>query len=340
MRIVTKGGFVKVAKFIGRRLLNLVILLFVLSLVTFGLLYLTNSDPARTLAGAKKVSAAQLAEIRHQYHLDEPLWKQYAIWLGNAIHGDFGTSIRTQLPVAQMIGQRAWVTLTLALMAIAIALLIGLPLGVVAAKRHGTWRDGLITALAVVGVSAPSFSVGLLLLYVFAVKLGWFPVYGLGDGSFADAVPHLLLPAITLAVGLFAAVIKVSRASLLEQVESDYTLFAQSRGVSRGTITRWQLRNAALPIMTSSGLLIASLISGTVVVETTFSLGGLGTLLQESVTFKDIPVVQAVTLLLATIICVTTAIIDALYALADPRLRPSGGHRGSADAPASKEGEA
>ena len=123
---------------------------------------------------------------------------------------------------------------------------------------------GLITALAVVGLSAPSFAVGLLLLYVFAVKLGWFPVYGLGDGGFAEALPHLLLPAITLAVGLFAAVIQVSRASLLEQVESDYTLFAQSRGVPRGTITRWQLRNAALPIRSTPSRLLTSISAFTV----------------------------------------------------------------------------
>ncbi|KFI47533.1 ABC transporter permease [Bifidobacterium biavatii] len=308
-------------KFLGKRLANLILLLFVLSLVTFGLLYMTNSDPARTLAGAKKVSAEQLAAIRAQYHLDDPLWRQYLRWLNNLLHGDFGTSIRTQLPVSQMIGQRAWITLALALLALAIALVIGLPLGILAARRNGRWQDRLVTALAVAGLSAPSFAVGLLLLYGLSVQLGWFPIYGLGEGGFLDTLWHLLLPAITLAVGLFASVVKISRASLIKQVDSDYTLFARSRGVARRTILAAQLRNAALPIITSSGLLIATLVSGTVIVETTFAIGGLGTLLQTSVTFKDIPTVQAITMIMATIICVATAVVDALAALIDPRLR-------------------
>lgn len=313
--------WIRAAQFLGKRLANLILLLFVLSLITFGLLYMTNSDPARTLAGAKKVSPEQLAAIRAQYHLDEPLWRQYLRWLGNLLHGDFGTSIRTQLPVSQMIGQRAWITLALALMALAIALLIGLPLGILAARRHGRWQDRLITALAVTGLSAPSFAVGLLMLYVLSVRLGWFPIYGLGDGGLIDALWHLLLPAITLAVGLFASVVKISRASLADQVDADYTLFARSRGVARWTVLLAQLRNAALPIVTSSGLLIATLVSGTVIVETTFAVGGLGTLLQTSVTFKDIPTVQAITMIMATIICVATAIVDALAVLIDPRLR-------------------
>lgn len=316
-----RGGLLRALKFLGRRLVNLLLLLFVLSLVTFSLLYVTNSDPARTLAGAKKVSPEQLAAIRAQYHLDEPLWQQYVRWANNLLHGDFGVSIRTQLPVGQMIGQRAWITLALAVMALAIALIIGLPLGILAARRNGRWQDRLVTALAVAGLSAPSFAIGLLLLYVLSVQLGWFPIYGLGDGGFADAIWHLLLPAITLAIGLIASVVKISRASLIKQIDTDYTLFARSRGVSRRTILLAQLRNAALPIVTSSGLLIATLVSGTVIVETTFSIGGLGTLLQSSVTFKDIPTVQAITMIMATIICVATAIVDALAALIDPRLR-------------------
>lgn len=306
---------------LARRIGTLVLLLFVLSILTFSLLYMTSGDPARTLAGARKVSASQLAAVRAQYHLDQPLWRQYAYWMGDVLHGNLGVSIRTSLPVTEMIGQRAWITLTLALMALVIALLVGIPLGIVSARHRGRWQDGTITALAVAGLGAPSFAVGLLLLYVLSVELGWFPIYGLGSGSFIDAVWHLVLPAFTLSIGLFAVVIKISRASLIRQIDSDYTLFALSRGVPRHTIVLAQLRNAALPIVTSSGLLIASLVSGTVVVEATFSIGGLGTLLQESVTFKDIPVVQAITLIMATIICVSTAIVDFLAVLIDPRLR-------------------
>lgn len=308
-------------KFLLKRLGNLVLLLFVLSAITFGLLYLTNSDPARTLAGTRKVSPEQLAAIRAQYHLDEPVWRQYARWLNNMVHGDFGISIRTQLPVAQMIGQRAFITIVLSLLALAIALVIGLPLGMIAARRHGRWQDRLIGILTVVGLSAPSFAVGLLLLYGLSVRLGWFPIYGLGNGGILDLLWHLLLPAITLAIGLIASVSKISRAALIRQVDSDFTLFAKSRGVSSPSILLGQLQNAALPILTSSGLLIASLISGTVIVETTFAIGGLGTLLQQSVTFKDIPVVQAITLIMAMVICVTTAVVDLLSLMVNPRLR-------------------
>ncbi|WP_314688635.1 ABC transporter permease [uncultured Bifidobacterium sp.] len=313
--------------FLARRLGILALLLAILSGLTFGLLYMTSGDPARTLAGARKVSASQLAAVRAQYHLDQPPWRQYVYWLGDVLHGDLGVSIRTRLPVTEMIGQRAWITLTLALMALLIALVVGIPLGIVSARHRGRWQDGTITALAVAGLGAPSFAVGLLLLYVLSVKLGWFPIYGLGSGSFMDAVWHLVLPAFTLSIGLFAVVIKISRASLIRQIDSDYTLFALSRGVPRHTIILAQLRNAALPIVTSSGLLIASLVSGTVVVEATFSVGGLGTLLQESVTFKDIPVVQAITLIMATIICVSTAVVDSLAVLIDPRLRTRRGRR-------------
>lgn len=307
--------------FLAKRLGNLILLLVVLSMVTFGLLYLTGSDPARALAGAKNVSAQQLEAIRAQYHLDEPVWQQYLRWLGDMLRGDLGVSIRTHLPVSQMIGQRIGVTLALAVMALAIALAIGLPLGVVAAKRSGRWPDRLITVLAVVGLAAPSFAVGLLLLYVLSVRLGWFPIYGLGDGTVADTIRHLLLPSITLSVGLVASVEKIARAALVKQVDSDYTLFARSRGVGAVRVTLGQLRNASLPIVTSSGLLIATLVSGTVIVETVFSVGGVGTLLQESVTFKDIPTVQAITLILAAVICTITAIVDACATLLDPRLR-------------------
>ena len=313
-----------VLKMVAKRAAGLVLLLFALSIVTFGLLYLTGSDPARSLVGAKSVSAAQLDQIRAQYHLNEPVWQQYLRWLGNTLHGDLSTSTRTQLPVSSMIADRFGITLALALMALALALACGLPLGIVAAKHLGGWQDRLITTLSVAGLSAPSYAVGLLLLYVLSARLKLFPIYGTGDGSAIDTFRHLLLPAITLAVGILASVVKISRAALTHEMTSDYTLFARSRGVSRRDITLGQLQNAALPILTSSGLLIASLVSGTVIVETMFSLGGIGTLLQQSVTFGDIPTVQAITLVLAGIICVTTAIVDTVAQAIDPRLRTQG----------------
>lgn len=328
----------QVLKLLAKRIAGLVLLLFALSIITFGLLYLTGADPARSLVGAKNVSAAQLNAIRNQYHLNDPVWQQYLYWLGNVLHGNLGTSTRTQLSVTSMIGSRFGITLALALMALALALVVGLPLGITAAKHAGGWQDRLITTLSIAGLSAPSYAIGLLLLYALSAQLKLFPVYGAGDGSMLDTLWHLLLPAITLAIGILASVVKISRAALMREINSDYTLFARSRGVSRRVITMGQLQNAALPILTSSGLLIASLVSGTVIVETMFSLGGIGTLLQQSVTFGDIPCVQAITLVLAGIICVSTAIVDTAAQAVDPRLRTRSTLAADATA-APKEGE-
>ena len=308
-------------KMVIKRAAGLLVLLVALSIVTFGLLYLTGSDPARSLVGAKQVSDSQLEAIRSRYHLDQPVWTQYLYWVQGVLSGSLGTSTRTQLPVTDMISQRMGITLALALMALVLALAVGLPLGIIAAKHAGSWQDRLITTISIAGLSAPSYAIGLLLLYVLSARLKIFPIYGQGDGSPLDTFRHLILPAVTLAIGIIASVVKISRASLIEEIESDYTLFARSRGVSPLSVTLGQLQNAALPVLTSSGLLIASLISGTVIVETMFSLGGIGTLLQQSVTFGDIPCVQAITLILASVICISTAIVDTLAQLVDPRLR-------------------
>jgi peptide/nickel transport system permease protein len=307
--------------YLARRTGELLAVLFTLTGVTFALTYLAGGDPARTLVGARKATPELLAQIRAAYHLDEPVWRQYGRWLGGLLHGDLGESIRTGLPVAEMIGQRASVTAELALLALLIAVAAGLPLGLAAAKRHGTALDRAITGFSVAGLSAPSFAVGLLALYLLAVVAGWFPVYGLGSGGALDRLWHLVLPAGTLALGLLASIEKITRTAMLREINADYTAFARSRGISPRRVAAAQLRNAALPIATTSGLVLASLASGTVLVEATFSIGGLGTLLQESVTFKDVPVVQAITLALGALICVVSAVVDASAGLVDPRLR-------------------
>jgi peptide/nickel transport system permease protein len=194
------------------------------------------------------------------------------------------------------------------------------PLGVRAARRRGSFEDRAITSASVVGVSAPGFAVGLVLLYVFAVMLGWFPLYGVGDGGL-DRLWHLALPAAALAVGVGALVVKVTRTAVLRELDQDYVTFARSRGLSGARVLRLYLRGAAVPIVTSVGLVLASLVGGSILVETTFALPGLGVLLADSITFKDVPVVQAVTLLLATFIGVTTAVVDLFANLADPRVR-------------------
>lgn len=305
----------------GIRLGELAVVLVVLSAVVFGLLYLAPGDPARTLVGAKQATPELLAAIRERYALDQPLWEQYLRWVGAALQGDFGSSIRTNLPVTEVIAGRFGVTLELVLLAAVVAVIVGVPAGVVAARRFGSGTDRVITGTAVAGVSAPSFAVGLVLLYVFAVRLGWFPVYGLGDGGWLDRLHHLALPVLTLALGVIATLIKVTRAAMIKEVDADYGAFARSRGIGEGQITVAQVRNASVPIVTSTGLVLASLIGGTILVETVFALGGLGGLLSEAVTFKDIPVVQAITLGMAAFICSVSALVDVAVGLVDPRVR-------------------
>jgi peptide/nickel transport system permease protein len=306
---------------LARRFGELVVVLVVLSMIVFGLLYLVPGDPARALVGTRAASPELLASIRAEYQLDEPVWQQYLRWVGGLVHGDLGTSIRTGLPVTQILAGRVEVTLQLAVLSALLAVAIGIPAGTVAARRQGRAEDRAINALAVAGVSAPSYAIGLLGLYVFAVWLGWFPVYGVGDGGPLDRLWHLALPVLTLTAGVVASITKVTRASMIREVNADYSGFARSRGLPESRITAAQLGNAALPIVTSTGLVLASLVGGTVLVETTFALGGLGSLLSDAVTFKDVPVVQSVTLVLAVSICSVSAVVDAVGILLDPRLR-------------------
>ena len=208
----------------------------------------------------------------------------------------------------------------LAVYAFVLTLLIAVPLGIAAAWRAGGAIDRGVTTGAIVGVGAPSYAVGLLLLYVFGVKLDVFPIYGSGDGGL-DRMWHLSLPAVTLAIGLGALVFKLTRTAVLAELDQDYVAFAQSRGLSRHQIRSMVLRNAMLPIVTSLGLVFAFLFGGTILVEVTFALQGIGSLLASSVTFKDIPVVQAITLLTAAVIALTALAVDLFSFAADPRVR-------------------
>lgn len=309
-----------VARFLARRLAALVALLVVLSFLVFALLYIAPGDIVRNLLGTRPAAPETVAAIRARYHLDDPFLVQYWKWLGNALTGDFGESVRTGVPITQMFGDRIGVTLLLAGLAALLAIGVGIPLGVRAAVRQGTRTDQAIVGLSVVGISAPGFAVGLLLLYVFAVMLGWFPLYGLGETGL-DRLWHLTLPAVALALGVGAIIVKITRTAVLRELSEDYVAFARSRGLAPSAVRRMYLRNAAVPIVTSAGLILAGLFGGSVLVETTFALPGLGVLLADSITFKDIPVVQALTLVIAAFIGVTTALVDLFAVLVDPRVR-------------------
>lgn len=302
------------------RLLGVLAIVAVLSVLIFGMMHLIPGDLVRNLLGLRPASPEVIAAIREQYRLDDPLWLQYVTWLGNALQGDLGTSIRYQVPVAEVIASRVPLTALLAVMAMIIAAVTAIPLGVIAARRQNTRVDQTLTGLTVIGLSAPAFVVSLVLLYVFAYYLPIFPVYG-GGTDFASTLYHLVLPSIALAVGLSAILMRLTRAAMIEALSSDYVTFARSRGLSEMRVLALALRNSSIPIITAAGLVFTYVIGGTILVETAFALPGLGLMLQDAVLFKDIALVQALVLLVAIVIALITVAIDLTYAVIDPRVR-------------------
>lgn len=305
------------------RVLGTLAVLLVLSVVIFSLMHLAPGDIVKNLLGNRPASPEAVAAVRAQYHLDDPLWLQYLHWLGGFLSGDLGQSIRLQVPVADAIEQRLGVTAALCALAFAIAIVVAVPLGVQSAVRAGGWLDRVASSLAVIGLSTPTFAVGLLLLYVFAYYLRIFPVYGAGSGGL-DTLWHLVLPAVTLALGLGAIIVKLTRAAMVRELESDYVTSARARGIPESRVRRIAVRNAAIPIVTGASLVLTFLVGGTVLAETTYALPGVGTLLQDSVLFKDIAVVQSLTLLVAIVIAVIALLADLAYLALDPRLRRTG----------------
>lgn len=302
------------------RLLGVIAIVAVLSVLIFSMMHLVPGDLVRNLLGLRPASPETIAAIREQYRLDDPLWVQYGAWLGNALSGDFGTSIRYQTPVATAIGSRVGLTAALCGLAMLIAVVTAIPLGVLAAVRARRPVDQLVTGFSVVGLSAPAFVVSLVLLTVFAYYLPIFPVYG-GGSNPLDQLYHLVLPAIALATGLGAILMRLTRAAMIEALASDYVTFARSRGLSGMRVLAIALRNSAIPISTAAGLVLTYVIGGTILVETAFALPGLGLMLQDAVLFKDIALVQALVLLIAVVIALITVVIDLLYAVLDPRIR-------------------
>jgi peptide/nickel transport system permease protein len=293
----------------------------VLAFVIFSLLFIAPGDPARSLVGTKKVTPELLAQIRAQYHLDESFFSQFGRWVKGVFELDFGESIRTGSAVTDMIAPHAVVTFQLVLIALVFSIVLGILGGVVSARGRGKLRDGVINVVALVGTSAPSFAIGLLFLYVFALKLGWFPIYGIGEGTLADNLHHLALPAATLTFGVGAMLVKITRSAMLREADSDYTTFLRARAIAPVRITLSQLKHASAPIFTSTGLVLAGLFGSTVLIETVFAIPGLGNLLASSVTFHDVPVVQFIALMLAFFICAASMIVDIIIYLIDPSAR-------------------
>lgn len=309
------------AKLLIRRLLGLVLTLFVTSFVVFGATSVAPGDPIAFLTGGRSVDPKTVAELRSHYHLDEPFLSRYWQWLSGVLHGDLGQSIIARQNVTDLIGSRVLTTVLLVTYAAVLILVAGISLGIVSALRKGP-IDNVIMLATTAGMALPSFLTAVVLIIVFATGLGWFPVFGPGAGI-ADRLWHLTLPAVALAVSATAMVSRLTRAAVRQELDGDHVQTAISRGIPQHlVIRRHVLRNALIPITTVSGLTVSGLIVGSLVVERAFNLNGLGAFLIESVTKSDYPVVQAIVLLLVTAFVILNTVVDVLYLLIDSRIRP------------------
>jgi peptide/nickel transport system permease protein len=310
-----------VAFFILRRILALAVLLVIVSFAVFSLLYVTPGDVVQILLGLTPSTPQNIALLRHEYHLDQPFLVQYWIWASHALRFDFGNSIETTLPVTDEIKARLPTSLFLGIYAYILTMVIGIGLGIWAALKKRTFIDRGIVATALLFLGTPAFASGVLLLYLFAIVLPWFPVFGSGAG-FWDDLWHLTLPAITLALASAAFVVKHTRSAMINVLDQDYVTFARARGLApRRVLFTYTLRNALIPVVTVSALILAYVITGAVLVEITFSLPGIGNLLVHSVTVKDLPMVQGVTMVIAIVILTANLLADLAYLVLDPRIR-------------------
>jgi peptide/nickel transport system permease protein len=304
-----------------RRLVAAAALVLILSFGIFALVYIAPGSVEQAILGTRPVTPAAREAVRHQFHLDEPFWTQYWIWLRDALQLHFGTSIRTSEPVITGIRARMGLTFFLGLYAFALTMIFGIGLGVLAAVRKRRGSDRAIVALSVVGVSTPPFVSAVILLYLFAVRVSWFPAFGAGSGFWGRLV-HLTLPAAALALTAMALVVKLTRASMIAALEQDYVTFARARGVPyRRVLFAYAFRNALVPIVTAGGTVLGFMLTGAVLVEVAFALPGVGSLLVDSVTFSDVPMIQGVAMAVALLIILVNLLTDIAYVLVDPRIR-------------------
>jgi peptide/nickel transport system permease protein len=316
-----------VAAFLIRRCVEAVPVVLLATLLIFLGMRLIPGDPALVLAG-QDASPEALAAIRKANGLDQPLPVQYAIWLNNALHADFGVSFFSHAPVAQLLAQRAPATLELGLAAMLVTVLLSVPTGVLAAVRQHRPLDWLISGFNGLAVAVPSFWLGILAILLFSLALGWLPPGGAGDFTRdpGQALKYLVLPAVTLALPGVAAVSRLVKASMLEVLGDDYVRTARAKGVAEhGVILRHALRNALVPVVTLLGLQFGRLLGGAVITESVFSWPGLGRLIRDAIGNRDYAVVQATLLLLVVTFIVINLLTDVLYGVLDPRIRLAGG---------------
>lgn len=302
--------------YIGRRLLILIPVVFGVSFLVFGALYIIPGDAVDRMLAESGASAETLARLRDQYGLDDPFLVQYGRFLSQMIRFDLGRSIITDRSVKEQIRNQLPATIELTLSALMIAFLFGVPLGVISAINRGSWADAIGMLIALVGVSMPNFWLGLLLIMAFSLQLGWLPTAGTGG------LDHLILPAVTLGFSGIAVIARVTRSSLLEVMSSDFIRTARSKGLRQVTIiVKHGMRNSMASVLTIVGLQFGALLGGSVVVETVFSRQGIGFMAADAIQSLDIILVQGTVMLAALTFVLVNLLVDLSYSLLDPRVR-------------------
>ncbi|WP_238006443.1 ABC transporter permease [Dactylosporangium sp. AC04546] len=306
-------------RYILQRVALLVPVLLGVSVLVFMSLYLTPGDPVTAVVGDVPVSEETRQQLRAQYGFDRPLWDQYLSFMGRALQGDLGYSYRYQRPVLDLVLQNIPQTIQLMLAAMVIAVLLGSLIGTASALKRGSKVDTALMGLATLGLSVPTFWLGMILLLVFAVNLRWLPAIG------ADRPGAIILPAVTLAIGAACIIARFLRGSLLEVLNHDYVVTARSKGMrERRVIGVHAMRNAVIPVLTIVGLQIGNLLAGAVVVETIFTRHGIGQLLLSGITNRDFPIVQGTVLFATVSYVLVNLVVDLLYTVVDPRIRHGG----------------
>ena len=302
-------------RYFARRLLLTVPVLLGVATLVFSLIHLVPGDPVQSMLG-EAASPQEVADLRARLGLDRPLYAQYGTFLAGLTRGDLGTSLRTNQPVAATIRERIPATFQLAFAAMAVAVALAIPLGIVAAVYAGGPIDLAATTLALVGISIPNFWLGPLMAIIFSVVLGWLPVSGRGGAA------YLVLPAVTLGAPLAAVLARMTRSSMVEELRELYVLAARARGVSPfRAVVRHAFRNSLIPVVTVLGLQFGAVLTGAVITETIFAWPGVGRLLIQSISFRDYPVVQGCILLIAITYVAMNVLTDLVYGLLDPRIR-------------------
>ncbi|AVG41321.1 ABC transporter permease [Achromobacter insolitus] len=309
--------------FVSRRLLATIPVLVMVAVVVFAILRFSPGDPAIIMAG-DGATPERIVQIRQTMGLDQPVIKQFFIWGGKLLQGDLGTSLMSGVPVTKLIGQRLEPSLSLAVLTLVFTLIVAIPLGVLAAWRQGKLLDRAVMGFSVLGFSVPVFVTGYVLIWLFAIKLGWFNVQGYAplDKGFWPYLHRLILPSLALSTVYVALIARITRTSVIEVMGEDFIRTARSKGLGEtGVLLGHALRNAAVPIATVVGLGIALLISGVVVTESVFNIPGLGRLVVEAVLARDYPVIQGLTLFFAFVYVFINLVVDCAYTVFDPRIR-------------------